>query len=374
MSDEKKPLGYALLGCGSFGQFCLQQYAMMPEIKIVAVADRTEEIASKAGKPFGARVCSDLNELLRTPGIDLVHIATPPGMHYEPVMAALLAGKHVLCEKPLAISTDNAKDMLAAAATAGRVCVVNLIMRYDPICQVAGRILREKLLGEPVHAFFENYAGDEKLLPNHWFWDERAGGGIFVEHGVHFFDLFANWLGGGEVLAAAKLDRPGTEMTDQVQCLCRYGENVMTSFYHGFHRADRLEAQEFRIVCERGEMRLFEWLPTSMRIDASLSQDDADKIGRMMHSIRVTKAETYNGERRRIVSRHKPFEADGRFIITGDVGMTKGDLYGKVLRDLMQDQIRFIRDRNHRRILDESAGLTSLQMACRATELARQGT
>ncbi|GEM_PF-6967214 len=71
---------------------------------------------------------------------------------------------------------------------------------------------------------------------DHWFWDRTKSGGIFIEHGVHFFDMFADWLGGGNGQSAGRVLRPGSGIEEQVYCTARYG-HVPVSFYHGFTQA-----------------------------------------------------------------------------------------------------------------------------------------
>src|SRR5262249_48256300 len=154
--------------------------------------------------------------------------------------------------------------------------------------------------------------------------------------------------------------RPGDErIIEQVECLCRYGQNVLTSFYHGFHQSTRMDRQEFRIVCERGDIRLFEWLPTTLRIHATLLDSDVEKISLHLPGARAREITRYSDEDRKAYSRHEHYEVDGLFMIEADCGMPKTALYGKCLRDLLSDQIQFIFDADHHRLLDESAGLTS---------------
>ena len=124
------------------------------------------------------------------------------------------------------------------------------------------------MLGGVLHGYFENSASDENLPPEHWFWDREKSGGIFIEHGVHFFDLFAGWLGEGEVVAAQRSERFGTEIEDQVQCTVRYERGVHVNFYHGFHQPGRLDRQEARLVFEWGNVTLSGWVPTSMTLRA----------------------------------------------------------------------------------------------------------
>jgi predicted dehydrogenase len=101
-------------------------------------------------------------------------------------------------------------------------------MRYDPLNQAIARILEAGSLGAPLHAFFENYASDTPLGPGHWFWKPEISGGIFIEHGVHFFDLFRMWFGSGEVVGGAAVGaaerrhhRPGPLHGPLRQCAAR---------------------------------------------------------------------------------------------------------------------------------------------------------
>src|SRR5690606_32150980 len=102
----------------------------------------------------------------------------------------------------------------------------------------------------------------------HWFWNPQKSGGIFIEHGVHFFDLLASWLGPSTVLAAQRTLRPVSDIEEQVQCTVQYGNSVLMNFYHGFHQPGRLDRQELKLVFERGELTLQGWVPTQVRIRA----------------------------------------------------------------------------------------------------------
>ena len=372
MTESKgQPLGYGLIGCGVFGQFSLEQYQAMDGLRTVAAADVDAAAARAVADRFGLEACDSPESLLARDDIDIVHIATPPFTHKDIVMAALRAGKHVLCEKPLATEIDDAREMVDAARDAGRVLAVNLIMRYNPISETVKHIIDKRLLGEPLHGFFENYAKDEPLPPDHWFWKRDKSGGIFIEHGVHFFDLFAWWLGPGRVVSAQETVRPGTDIVEQVNCTASYGD-VLVNFYHGFHQAARMDRQEMRLLFERGTVRLFEWVPTQIEIDCIATEETMEAVKALLQRIEKADAvETYSGSDRDVTSRHKSYEVDGRYLIRADVDMTKPELYGHVLRGLLSDQLAAISDPGHTRRVTEDNGLTSLEMAAAATELAR---
>ena len=153
--------------------------------------------------------------LLTDDGVDVVAVVAPPDRHAEITLAALDAGRHVLCEKPLATDLGSRTDRRGAAEASDRVLVVDHVLRYNPLLQ-ALVLLQDELLG-PVQRFsFENDASDEDLPPGHWFWDEAVSGGIFVEHGVHFFDAAHLLLGstpharlGSDRTPARRHHRPG---------------------------------------------------------------------------------------------------------------------------------------------------------------------
>jgi predicted dehydrogenase len=358
-----------MIGCGLFGQFCLEAYQPLDLVRPVAVADANADLARRVGQRFSMVACSP-QELLTRPDVEIVHLATPPGTHRELTLAAFAAGKHVLCEKPLATTVADAQEMIAAARSTGRLLAVNLMMRYNPLTVAVEQILRAGLLGEPLRALFENYATDEPLPPEHWFWNRRISGGIFIEHSVHFFDLFESWLGPGKVLSAHQLRRPGSaDIVDQVQCTTQHGSGVLANFYHGFHQSRRMDRQEFRIVTERGEISLFEWMPTRLRIDATLLDREVSAITAHLRDPRIDRVQGTDDVGRAVYSHHRHYEVDGRFVIEADAGLPKEELYGVALRGLLEDQAKAIRERSHRRRIDESNGLRSLQMAVAATDL-----
>src|SRR5262249_53378397 len=155
------------------------------------------------------------------------------------------------------------------------------------------QLIEDGPLGGLLHGYFENYASDENLPTCHWFWDRTKSGGIFVEHGVHFFDLVAGWLGPGEVAAAQANRRPSDDCEDQVQCTVRYAGGVLFNFYHGFHQTGRLDRQELRLVFERGDLTLQGWVPTSARIHGIADESQMRRLCELFPQSRVDALMTY---------------------------------------------------------------------------------
>ena len=136
-------------------------------------------------------IYSSLEELCKESSIDLAYVATPPYLHYSQSKMALLAGKHVICGKPAATQLSHAIELNEIAQRNLLLFVVNLMPRYNVLYQSVSELIRKNIFGDFLHGYFENYASDEALTEQHWFWDEEKSGGIFIEHGVHFFDMFS---------------------------------------------------------------------------------------------------------------------------------------------------------------------------------------
>ena len=225
-------VGLGIIGFGGFALFASQHFLQLPNVRLVGIAGSKREEATTAAKRFGATNFETIEELLDAPGLDVVYIATPPFLHHQQSMMALGKGKHVICEKPLAVTAEQASEMIALAREKGLLMVTNLMQRYNPMFERIQKLIQQKLLGDFLHGYFENFASDEGLPVHHWFWDREKSGGIFVEHGVHFFDLWEGWLGPGKVVAAQVCKRGGTGIEDQASATVRYGESTV-NFYHG---------------------------------------------------------------------------------------------------------------------------------------------
>ncbi len=359
-----------VIGCGGFGLYAMQQYASIAGVQLVAATDPNEAAVEQAVHQFGLIHSPNVNALCQRPDIDLVYIASPPFLHHDHAMAALNADKHVVVEKPLALSLSEADDMLALARPEDRIVVANLMQRYNPLADQVGELIEEEILGKPLHGYFENYASDEQLGPDHWFWDTSKSGGIFIEHGVHFFDLFASWFGDGEVVSAQRSLREPLKLEDQVQCSVRYRADTLVNFYHGFHQPGRMDRQELRIVFERGDVTLHGWIPTRLCLDAVVSSADEERLTELFPTAELDTIETYTGQQRQCRGRHHDFEVDYRIRLTVGQQQDKMTRYGELVKALMEDQINRIADESHRHRITEHNSRESLRMAVQANALA----
>lgn len=262
-----EPVRLGLVGAGRFATFLAEVASTLPGVRVVAVADVSLPAASALAGRCDATPYDGWPALLADPAVDAVLVATPPADHARIAVAALEAGKHVLCEKPLGLDEASVAAVVDAVERTGRVLVVDHVLRYNPILRALLR-LQDDLLG-PVRRFcFENDASDEDLGPEHWFWDEGRSGGIFVEHGVHFFDAARMLIGrAADGVAGVSARRPGGPV-DLVSATCTHGEDVLATHTHSFTHAHRCERQLMRLDHGAAEVRVEGWIPVEAVIDA----------------------------------------------------------------------------------------------------------
>ena len=158
MTFSNSELTLGIVGAGAFAAFAAKAFLEVPGIRVVAVADTNPASARHLAGELSAQAYADYESILRDGSINLVYIATPPFLHYSQSKAALQAGKHVICEKPAALKSTDAEELAALARSKRLLYAVNLMQRYNPLFSVVRNIVNERILGEFLHGFFENYA------------------------------------------------------------------------------------------------------------------------------------------------------------------------------------------------------------------------
>jgi len=365
---ENRELHIGLIGAGGFARFALHAFSKLPGICIAAVVDINKQAACQLGEEFGLLVYNALEDLLKSESIDLIYIATPPHLHYAQAKKALISGKHVICEKPAALTSREAEELVAIASSRNILYVVNLMQRYNPLFGTVKTIVQENILGNFRHGYFENYASDQHLLPGHWFWDFSKSGGIFIEHGVHFFDLFSGWLGEGKIVGAWQLSRPETKepMVDRVQATVLYNGGLV-NFYHGFDQPDILDRQELRLLFEHGEITLYGWVPTKIKLHGLLRSGQMTKLKHLLPASSVV----HHKEPGTAPHTVKAQGFENHITLEYENMAGKQQLYADMLKDMISDQWHWIRDRRHVRIIDGSNAVLSTRMAEQATEFSQ---
>ncbi|MCO8271376.1 Gfo/Idh/MocA family oxidoreductase [Actinoplanes sp. TRM 88003] len=218
------PVGVAVVGAGMVGRAHANAYRQaatvfsldQPAPRLVAIADLHEPFAADAAARYGyARAETDWRAVVEAPDVDAVSVAVANSLHREVTEAALAAGKHVLCEKPLAPSVADGEAMVAAAAAApGQVGAVGFTFRRSP----ALNALKQQVEGAlgPVRHFVGNYwcdYGFDPQRPMSWRYQGGPGSGVLADIGSHMTDL-AEFLCGptaavrGTTMATLVTERP----------------------------------------------------------------------------------------------------------------------------------------------------------------------
>jgi UDP-N-acetylglucosamine 3-dehydrogenase len=197
MSDRTARVG--LIGCGNIGAGGhLPAYAHSPEAELVAVCDAVEELVHAAAERSGATAYTDYRRLLERKDINMVDICLPTYLHAQVAVAAAEAGKHVLCEKPMAHTLEAAEAMIEAAEKAGVKLMIGQVRRFDHRYMSIKEQIDVGKVGRPV---FIRRAERQFLPfpPDAWQWDPKRGGGVILDIGVHATDLF-RWYFGQEAI------------------------------------------------------------------------------------------------------------------------------------------------------------------------------
>lgn len=206
----------ALLGFGWWGQHVARRLADSPRFELVGV--HAPELTG-AHTPEGYRILPDFDAVLADAGIDAVVLTTPNSLHAAQVQAAAAAGKHVFCEKPLALSGAEAREMVAACEDRGVVLGVGHERRFEPAMQEVARLVREGRLGTVMHA--EAAFSHDKLAdldPGNWRARRAtAPAAGMTGMGIHLTDFFIWMFGPVASVQALSADRTlGWETGDTV--------------------------------------------------------------------------------------------------------------------------------------------------------------
>ena len=194
----------AIIGAGFIGPVHVEGLRRLG-VRVKGIAGISKEEAERAAATLGLeRAYASVDELLGDPGVQSVHLASPNRLHHDHAMAALAAGKHVVCEKPLALTSEQTRALVAAArARPGQIAAVNYNLRFYPLSIHARSLVRSGALGDVLHVH-GSYVQDWLLYPTDFNWrvlkseggELRAVGDI----GTHWLDL-VSFVSGLEVQA-----------------------------------------------------------------------------------------------------------------------------------------------------------------------------
>jgi predicted dehydrogenase len=196
MSDV---LSVGVIGAGGIARSHMNAIKVNDNIQMVAVIDVDADRAGAAAEEFGANAYTDIEPLLANPQVEAVHVCTPHALHADQVVAAAEAGKHVLVEKPMALTLADCDRMIDACDHAGKILMVGQVMRYYPVNHAIREMIADGEIGQVGHLIRRRYsyfnptpAGSNS---RHWYLDLEMGGiCVLYCFGPHEYDILHWYL------------------------------------------------------------------------------------------------------------------------------------------------------------------------------------
>jgi len=351
-----------LIGYGGFGKFLHHWWGKLDQIEVVAVADPAGNLEGNAT----FTLYDKWEDLLKDPQIDIVSIVTPPALHADVACAAMRAGKHVLLEKPAALTLEDAERILQVQTETKRVITVDHMIRYNPIINDIITMGKTGALGKLRHAAVHNYAQDDSLPPEHWFWDEKISGGIMVEHGVHFFDIISVLSGQKYTEVYGCSNMRNEKQRDRMAAMVVYNEGLIAEYYHAFSGPGYFEKTTIQLAYDLARFEIEGWMPMKGTVKALVTaksreafanlpgwnEISADVIGRGNDESRP-EGWGADGKKQSLKSGIVkvggiPYHADHTITGAFEIPQTKGEVYGKCVQEIILDIISKIEDRDHK--------------------------
>ncbi len=182
----------AIVGTGFIGPAHLEALRRLPYVEVTSLVEVNQDLANEKAKLLGIPNAYTFENMLKQSDIDVVHICTPNFLHFAQAKAVLLAGKHVICEKPLAVKIEEAEELVSLAASKGLVNAVHFNLRYYPMVRQMKTMREKGELGE-VYSVMGSYLQDWLFLQTDYNWrlepDKSGDSRAIADIGSHLLDI-----------------------------------------------------------------------------------------------------------------------------------------------------------------------------------------
>ena len=244
-----------LIGCGNMGADLAKTCSQLENATVVGVADSAAAKAEKLAGELNARPFGDRNDLLAEGDIDAVIVAVPNFLHAETTLAAADSGKHVFCEKPMAITVNDCDRMIQAARDNGVKLMIGQVLRYLPVFAKMKEIVDSGILGEPFSMYVSRLSGGSWGNPQHWRMKKELTGGILYEVSVHELDYMRYICGDVDSVSASMgnyLQSDDRDYEDTAHVMLRFESGGVGTLITG--QCSSLGGYEGKLHCSKGTM------------------------------------------------------------------------------------------------------------------------
>ncbi|KQR70690.1 Gfo/Idh/MocA family protein [Pedobacter sp. Leaf176] len=371
-----------IIGYGGFGRFLHYWLDRLENVEITAITDSGNHFqASENLKSF-----TDWKDLINDTEIDIVCIVTPPNLHADMACAAMKSGKHVLLEKPVAVTLESAERLLEVQKETGMVITVDHMIRYNPIIQQFMKLGKSNAFGKLRHVVVNNYAQDAALPVDHWFWDEAISGGIMVEHGVHFFDI-VHALGDQNHKQVFGCSHQRNELQrDRVAAMVLYNDGLIADYYHAFSGPGLFEQTTIHLAYDLARVEIEGWMPLKGTLKALVNDQTKKQLQQIpgweliennrLDALRdVSRPEGWGdsdseGSQSNELTYCGGIGYDVSDMISGnfEIHQTKGEVYGKCVQEILSDMILKIENKDHKLTITIEDAVEALKIALLASQ------
>lgn len=220
-------LKIGIIGAGGMGTVHLSNYAHIEDCKVVALCDGSPAAKEKAEK-YGLKLYTQLSEMLEQQELDIVDVCTPTFLHKEHVTLALEAGRHVICEKPLALHAADAEAMMDLAEQKGVRLFVGQVLQYSREVEVLKEIVQSGRYGKVLDASFLRLSACPRWVQGGWLFDKERSGLLPFDLHIHDLDLMVSLFGAPQTMDFTSCGGEGRGYKEHYRFLYGYKDkNIM---------------------------------------------------------------------------------------------------------------------------------------------------
>ena len=316
---EKKKIKFGVLGCGNIGRVHIRAIDELEDGELIAVCDNDGGRVKKIAEEYGTKAYTSYEEMLLDGDIDAIAICTPSGMHKEQATRALLADKHIILEKPMALTAADAEELCRRAEKSNKLLSVVFQMRFSKDIQFVKRLIEEGSLGRLVLCNLSMKYWRDKSYFEASPWRGTVamdGGGALMNQGIHGIDIMHYLLGVPRVLSSRVKTLVHTiEVEDTALALLEYPSGAIgtveaaTSITPGFGR--RIEIHGTRGYAVISDLHIEKlYIDGKMLVDreVAVSLGSASDPTKMQHASHLQQYKNFvgaiNGEEELVSTAH----------------------------------------------------------------------